>query len=58
MKLNRFWTAFWITFLAQVVALVLTYMGDVVISTILFVVSLFVVMPWGIWNYEDAQSTD
>ncbi len=58
MKLSRFWLAFWITFFAQILAIVLTYMGDVVIATILFVVSLFIVMPWGIWHYEDTQGAD
>ncbi len=58
MRLSRFWLAFWITFFAQILALVLTYMGDIVISTILFVVSLFIIMPWGIWQYEDAQGAD
>ncbi len=58
MRLSRFWLAFWITFFAQILALVLTYMGDIVISTILFVVSLFIIMPWGIWQYEDTQSAD
>ena len=49
----KFWIAFVLSLLLQLIALVLTLYGDIIITPILFFVSLFVISIWGIVNYND-----
>ncbi len=49
----KFWIAFLLSLLLQLIALILTLYGDTIITPILFFVSLFVISIWGIVNYND-----
>jgi hypothetical protein len=53
----KFWFAFFISLLMQIIALILTIYGDIVISPILFVLALFVITIWGILNYNDKSTS-
>lgn len=48
----KFWIAFFISLILQVIALIITLFGDIVITPILFTIALFIIMIWGILNYN------
>ncbi len=48
----KFWIAFFLSLIMQLVALILTIFGDIVFTPILFTLALFLVAIWGILNYN------
>lgn len=55
--MKKFWFAFFLSLSMQILALILTIYGDIIITPILFVISLFVIAIWGILNYNDKSSS-
>jgi predicted membrane protein len=49
----KFWIAFFLSFIFQIIALILTLYGDIIITPILFFFALFIIAIWGIVNYND-----
>jgi len=49
----KFWIAFLLSFLLQLIALILTLYGDIIFTPIFFFVALFIISIWGIVNYND-----
>ncbi|MCS7245120.1 MAG: hypothetical protein N2504_03050 [candidate division WOR-3 bacterium] len=48
----KFWIAFFLSLILQIIGLILTSFGDTVITPILFTIALFVIMIWGILSYN------